>query len=204
MKMTEAEYLKECETILNEIGETERNRIFSYDYCELDASFLGFLDNYKDVAEQVPKDFTIIDMGCCMAVQAHYFKNHACYIGVEPDTDVNHCLHQPNAVYYKQTAQQFIEDMKTGQKQNFDLNKTFVICSAVPDESARKLISETFPYCRIVYPGMEPVERFPDTENSEDLPIPDAKHLAVKLSRETPDTPDDNKDPQSTKGVPTI
>ena len=164
--MTEDErYLRECRNILKSIGEDEVNRLFSCDKCELAPDFIGFLENYKDISEKIPHDFTIIDVGCYMAFQADYFKEQKNYIGVEPAVPNEHRLKQHNAEYYERSAQQFIEDTLPKLIDNgLDLQKTFAICSAVPDKEAQKLVCDTFPYHRVAYPAQTTIENFPEKQ----------------------------------------
>lgn len=156
-------YRTESLNILASIGKEEAKRLFAYDECEVERDYLGFLENYKDLSEILPKDFTVIDIGCYMAFQADYYKNFKHYIGVEPWVPLEFRLRQPNAEYYKQTAQQFIaETLPKLIGAGLDLNKTFAVCSAVPDEEAKKLVTEAFKYYRIAYPGEADRESFPE------------------------------------------
>ena len=52
----------------------EIKRLLSWEYCEIDAGFLGFLGSYADI--QVPDDFVVFDFGCYMGLQAAYFENN--------------------------------------------------------------------------------------------------------------------------------
>lgn len=164
--MTEDEkYLRECRNILKSIGKDEVRRLFSYAECEVEPDFLGFLDNYKDIPEKLPHDFTIIDIGCYMAFQADYFKEYKHYIGVEPDVPNEYRLKQHNAEYYEQSAQRFVVDTLPKLIDNgLDLQKTFAICSAVPDKEARKLVCDIFPYHRVAYPAQTTIESFPEKQ----------------------------------------
>lgn len=156
--MTDEEYINECKTLIKSIGGKEIKRLFTYEYAsaEVDFEFLGFLYNYKDIPNRIPLDFTIIDAGCYMAFQADYFKHHKLYIGIDPSVPVEFRLMQKNAEYHLQTMQDFVKDMS-----ELNINKAFVICSAVPDKDLWKLIAESFPYFRIAYPGQNTIEKFP-------------------------------------------
>lgn len=155
---------EESSAILASIGDKEADRLFAYKFCEVDRQCLAFLENYKDISETLPVDFTVIDIGCYMAFQADYFKNFVCYIGVEPAIPIEYRLRQANAEYYKQTAQSFVaETLPKLIANGLDMNKTFAICSGVPDDEANKLIAETFRYFRIAYPGQEDIESFLET-----------------------------------------
>ncbi len=126
---------------------TEINRLFAYECCQLEPGFLGFLHVYAEV--NIPKDFTIIDLGCYQAVQASYFGEHAAYVGVDIGVPAEWCFRQDNATYYHSSIQGFIQD--TLPTLNLDLNKTVAICSYVPDEDAQQMVVETFPYHKVVY-----------------------------------------------------
>lgn len=62
------------------------------------------------------------------------------------------------------SGQNFIKDiLPTLKESGLDLNKTFCICSYVPDEKLRnELIPEAFPYYRSTYAGCKTQERLPD------------------------------------------
>jgi hypothetical protein len=179
--MTEQEvtafYRDETKSLLHSIGKERVGKLSEWEYCEADYEFVAFLENYKDLAE-LPKDFTIIDIGSNQSFQAEYFKDHKKYIGVEPCLPDEYRLQQDNAEYYNQTAQQFIaETLPRLIEQGLDLEKTFAVCSAVPDREAREQVAETFLYCRVAYPAEETIQYYPDdfepskffTEEREEL-----------------------------------
>lgn len=162
MKMNETMFMEETKKLLADIGKEEAKRLFSYEYCEVGTSFVGFLENYADLKE-LPKDFTIIDIGSYQSFQGALYKDHERYIGVEPSVPISNRLRQDNAEYFHETAQSFIHDtLPELIEQGLDLSKTFAVCSAVPDAEARKLVQETFPYHRVAYPAMETVASYPE------------------------------------------
>jgi hypothetical protein len=136
------EYIRLCRLYPDEI-----NRLFAYEYCELESGFLGFLHVYAEL--NIPKDFTVIDLGCCQSVQASYFGEHAAYIGVDIGVPAEWCFRQDNAIYCHSSIQDFIQG--TLPTLNLDLNKTVAICSYVPDEEAQQMVARTFPYHKVVY-----------------------------------------------------
>ncbi len=148
-------YLEKCKEIMQTYPE-EIRRIFHYPDCELEFGFLGFLENYE---VELPKDFTVIDLGCYQGVQSVYFKDQQQYIGVDVATPtIWRMMATDNVASYQCTIQNFIRDILPHL--NLDLNKTFAICSYVPDEEARAMMRETFPYYRDVY-GNEMQEKLP-------------------------------------------
>ena len=58
------------------IGKSEMQRLFCYEYCELTPDFLGFLNSYYDL-QTIPKDFTIIDIGCYQALHGVIYSEWA-------------------------------------------------------------------------------------------------------------------------------
>lgn len=118
--------------------------------AELDYTFLGFEKVYKAVSMFVPKSKIIIDLGCAYAFQSWYFKDYEKYIGVDcsnSDTDV---LKTDNSKFFFMTIQEFIKEQfpKLGYKKE----EVFAVCSYVPDEEARMMVKEYFPYCLVYYP----------------------------------------------------
>lgn len=155
-------YEEETKKLLADIGKEESGRLFSYEDCEVDPSFVGFLENYVDLKE-LPKDFTVIDIGSYQSFQGALYKDHERYIGVEPCVPITNRLRQENAEYFRETAQEFIkETLPELIEQGLDLSKTFAVCSGVPDDEARKLVQETFPYHRVAYPAMEMLTSYPE------------------------------------------
>jgi len=152
-------YQKLNSEILSEIDRQEVNRLFSYPECELDGDFIAFLNSYADLKEIVPKGWTILDLGCYQALQGHLYKDHARYIGVDSGVSSEWRLRQDNAEYYECTIQDFIERILP--ELDIDLEKTFAVCSYVPDKQAREMVRNTFPYFRDKYCS-EVHERLPE------------------------------------------
>ncbi len=86
--------------MINSISKEALQKVFSYSQCELEPDFLGFLHVYADL-QNLPKDFTVIDIGCCQAVQAFYFRDFKKCIGIEPTIPAEYMLAQDNASYYE-------------------------------------------------------------------------------------------------------
>lgn len=151
---------------IKESDPNELKRLYSWEYCELDPEFPAFLDVYADLKDKVPKEFTVIDLGCCQALQGDYFKEHVAYIGVDNGVPNEWRLRQSNAQYHECSIQQFIQEVLPGL--GLDLNKTFAVCSYVPDEEARKMVRDTFPFHREYYVGCALSERLPDKERTQE------------------------------------
>lgn len=119
--------------------------------AELDFTFLGFEEIYKDVLSYVPKDKVILDLGCAYATQSWYFKDHARYIGVEGWGNSDSVIHTENSEFYFLRIQEFLRDVFPGL--GLDVEDVFAICSYVPDKEAQGMVAEMFPYCRVYYPN---------------------------------------------------
>lgn len=118
---------------------------------ELDYGFLGFEDVYKCVNTFVPKDKIIVDLGCAYAFQSWYFRGHKAYIGVDVSVNYKDVLETDNSKFYFTSIQDFIINIFPGL--GYDKEQVFAICSYVPDEDARKMCREFFPYCLVYYPA---------------------------------------------------
>ncbi len=134
------EYPKQC------------HEVFSYQYCELDPSFLGFTDAYEALSKLIPKHWTIIDIGCAQCAQAYYFRDHKLYIGVDP---ANPPTNPPmkrfsfsNTVFWNKSI---IE--ATRYLRGIDFKTVFGILNYVPCKTyEHKLVRQTFPNLFCYYP----------------------------------------------------
>ena len=118
--------------------------------AELDCTFLGFEEVYKSVLSFVPKSKIIIDFGCAYATQSWYFRDYKKYIGIDKSSNNNSVIHTENSEYYFASIQYFITNIFNTL--NISKDNVFAICSYVPDEEARKMVRENFPYCLVYYP----------------------------------------------------
>lgn len=118
--------------------------------AELDYTFLGFENVYKAATLFVPQSKVIIDCGCAYAFQSWYFKDYKKYIGIDNGVCVSDVLRTENSEFYFRSIQSFIKNVFP--QLEYSLDEVFAICSYVPDENARKLVRETFPYCLVYYP----------------------------------------------------
>lgn len=135
--------------LISIIPKEQLDAVFAYETCDIDVEFLGFTEFYKHLAEVIPKNLTIIDLGCAYAAQAYYFRDHEQYIGVEADPCVQ--FHTENTTHYHMSIQSFISDELP--KLNLNLETVFAICNYVPDFEAQALVRETFPNVFNYYPG---------------------------------------------------
>lgn len=124
--------------------------------AECDFSFLGFEKVYKAVTLFVPKKKIIIDLGCGYAFQSWYFRNYRKYIGV--NISGIDFFETENSEFYRTSIQDFIKDIFP--ELGYSVNDVFAVCSYVPDDLARKMVREFFPYCLVYYPYSEPDKNF--------------------------------------------
>ena len=122
------------------------SRVMVHD-MELEPDFLGFTSYYYYLAQMIPKDRVIYDMGCNCACQAWYFRKHRAYIGVDLLTPVRSRIKPPNAKHYKMSILDFV--MKYSIKPVH-----FAICSYVPpwDGDNEKIVKEKFRHVFVFYP----------------------------------------------------
>lgn len=119
--------------------------------CDLEPAFMGFVDTYFYLSRLIPKDWTVIDIGCAFNPQCWYFRDHARYIAVEPS--LRKMFHVDNTEIYYASAKGFIEN--TLPTLNLDLDKTFAICNYVPPsyrENPMELVRATFKNIYCFYP----------------------------------------------------
>ena len=107
--------------------------------------------DYYHLAKMIPKDYTVIDIGCAYNAQSYLFQNHKRYIGVEPAGDFDGFrfiyFQAPGTEFIVSTGQDFIHNLP-----DLDMDKTFAICTWVPDRECRELVRKTFNNCYVYYP----------------------------------------------------
>lgn len=110
---------------------------------------------YYYLSRMIPKDWTVIDIGCAYNPQSYLFQNHALHIAIEPvwnDKDFHfEYFKAPNTELLFMTGQEFIQ--KELPKMNLDLDKTFAIVNFVPSGACNLLARETFKNIYTYYPA---------------------------------------------------
>lgn len=109
--------MKTCE-LWDMIPPEERELKMSYGNVELSADFMCFEEPYKAVAEFLPRNYTVIDLGCNQAAQCYYFKDYEQYIGVD-GFDKNYDVGWvpplrfmcPNTEHYVEDVENFLDTM---------------------------------------------------------------------------------------------
>ena len=130
----------------------ELDRVFkesSTASAEMDSTFLCFEDVYFTAKDLIDESWTVLDLGCAYAPQAFIFKDFERYIGVDIGIKDGVHFQTDNMIFYNMSIQKYIEK----HLKDLDLERTFAICSAVPDAEAQKLVRDTFPHQLVWYPG---------------------------------------------------
>lgn len=120
-------------------------KVMNQPMCDIDATFFGFIHTYDALSKIIPKEFTVIDLGCCFNAQSFYFTEHREYIAV----DISDCIKfkPDNCTIYNKSISEFIErDIS-----KFDLKTTFAICNYVSDSMA-ELVRKSFMHVYTFYP----------------------------------------------------
>lgn len=138
---------------LHMIPQDQLDRVFASRRCDIDPEFLGFTNVYIALSTIIPKHWTVVDLGCAYAPQAHIFKDHKAYIGV--DIGSSERFIAPNTIHYTMTAKDFVEQHGT----SFDQSTTFAICSYVPPwcgHESRDIARTAFRNVFTYYPAGSP------------------------------------------------
>lgn len=118
------------------------NKVLSQKNCDIDFSFLAFLEPYYYLSKLIPPDWHIIDFGCAYSPQAYYFRNHKRYTGVDY-SDIERFKFD-NTIEFVGSIKEYIIKNPTPPY------KTFAICNNVPSEETR-LIRKFYSDCYIYY-----------------------------------------------------
>lgn len=144
------DYQSVVNELLNMIPHEEYNRIMAQENCELDNTFMGFVDIYKCLSEIIPKDKLVIDFGCYLAAQSYFFSEHVKYIGV--DICELERFQTDNSIHYVMSIQDFFCRVFPNLKQSYG-DKIFGICSYVPDRQAKDMVRQNCQNVFCYYPS---------------------------------------------------
>ena len=130
------------------LPEKQINDVFNKnDICDIDSSFLGFVDTYYYLSKLIPKHFTVIDFGCAYNPQCYFFLEHYHYIAVDPFRlfrfKSNNC-----DIYEGRIKDFIISNIFT----NLNIEQTFAICNYVPSNEV-KMVREQFKNLFTFYPN---------------------------------------------------
>ena len=135
----------------SQLPKDQWDQIMALDYyaaCQIDPTFVGFVDVYYHLAAIIPTHWTIIDLGCAYAPQAFMFKHYSRYIGV--DIEIPHRFHAPNTTHYSMPIGEFLAQ----HGHEYDPLETFAICSYCPmwGEKTTEHVRAFFPNLFVYYP----------------------------------------------------
>jgi hypothetical protein len=138
---------------LCEAGYTQKlEELIAANSGDIDPTFLGFTEIYKNLAEIIPKGRMVIDLGCGHAPQQWYFRNHRRYYGVDLTPGFLD-LGLPNVRLKTQSIEDWIREvLPTVRRGSF--GSEFAILNYVPDwhGDVGKLTRETFEHLFVFYP----------------------------------------------------
>jgi len=115
--------------------------VLGQEMCDIDGTFLGFMDTYYYLSKLIPKGWIIIDFGCAYNPQAYYFREHKAFIGV--DTGIRKRFRFENTDLFEGTISDYL-------KNNPPTEKVFAICHNVPSEE-KNLVRNYYPNCFVYY-----------------------------------------------------
>lgn len=124
--------------------------VFDTDNCDIDSSFLGFVDTYYYLSKIIPRRYTVIDFGCAYSPQAYYFRKHKKYFGIDPNTKEN--FNFENTTFLQMTIESYLESVKHPFFDEFFEKDCFAIANNVPSIEVN-LIKNKFKNLYIFYTG---------------------------------------------------
>jgi hypothetical protein len=110
------------------------DKVFNSPYCEIEPSFMGFVDQYYGLSLAIPKEYIVLDLGSYVSAQGYFFQNHRKYIGI--DCYDGERFKFKNGINLKKNIEEVVD--KWGNKPVFTKN-VFVICNY-----ASSLLSEKY------------------------------------------------------------
>ena len=135
------------------IPEYQRDLVFSGDaLAGISPEFMGFVDIYFYLSKTIPKDWTIIDIGCGYNAQSFLFKDHKKVIAINPYDGDYAMFMSPNCELFRVSGKEFIYNELP--KLNLDLDKTFAILNYVPEwyGGVNEIVRNTFKNLYVFYP----------------------------------------------------
>lgn len=122
----------------------ELSRVLQQQECDIDPQFLGFMKTYKMLAELIPLNYTVYDVGCAYGIQGWYFRNHKGYLGIDCDTQTERMCWE-NGSYVLTGAAKWIETKP-------QTHHTFAICNYMNSSSDAALVRNYFRNVYCYYP----------------------------------------------------
>lgn len=145
--------------VLKRIKETKQIEKLNQYRCEIESDNLYMGCCYEAASFIIPKDYTIIDLGCYMAAQSFLFEDYDGYIGVDiydSDRLAPSRFKTKNATHYSMTIEEFLDNIVLFKNPD----QYYVIMNAVPGEyiyaNNRSLLDKIYaklPNTIVDYPG---------------------------------------------------
>lgn len=133
----------------------QMRRIMGSRMVDIEPQFMGFVATYRLLALLIPRDWTVVDLGCAYAPQCWYFRAHRRYVGVDLGS-LRRRFAMPNTLHLRAN----ITDVLAVWRASNPL-ETFAICNYVPPWHGfeRRAIAAVFPNLFSFYPA--PLSCFP-------------------------------------------
>lgn len=139
------------------IPKAESSKVLSQYHCDIFPNFMGFVETYYYLSKIIPRNWTVIDIGCAWNAQCYFFRHHKKVISVEPpenDVFLNDLFKTDNCHIYRMTGGKFIDSVLPSL--HLDMSKTFAIMNNNPGwyekENLNSKVRATFDnlYCFFV------------------------------------------------------
>ena len=159
-------YEETLKSLRAEIPDEQYVRVMYQTYCEINPDFLGFIQPYEIVSEMLPKEWTVIDLGCNAAAQCFFFSEHAGYVGVDllrnkeaDPEDIMSGICDSTLRFESGNTTHYELDIKSFLTEHGDITekpKTLALCVHVPDNEAAAFADEKLSNI-LIYDPEEPV-----------------------------------------------
>lgn len=128
----------------------EFDRCLTWEESESDPTFTCFAHIYFAAKIIAPDHWTILDLGCYQGIQAHFFRQHSAYIGVDASVPLEWRFRQENAKHFLEDGSAWLESHEDAKA--LDVKRTLAICSYVPNAKLNKAARARFPNVLCYYP----------------------------------------------------
>lgn len=145
----EEQYKLYCSILPEEIG-----KLKAWRFSEIEPYYVCTSINLYIKLMNLPRDFTIIDLGCNQACQAIYYEDFSGYIGVDVSVPIENRLQRKNTIHYQMDYKDFLNNVlpKLLSEKIIDLDKTIAVSYLMPGIDCN-IIKEKFKYFDVYFPG---------------------------------------------------
>jgi len=116
--------------LVNVLPNDQWDNVMYQEYCDIDPSFVGFVNHYYHLSKIIPKGMTVIDIGCAFAPQSYYFQEHKQYIGID-DGLLKYKFTFDNSLFYNINIHKFMKEVYPN-KYKEQKESIFWICNYMP------------------------------------------------------------------------